>query len=148
MQVFKDKTGRDWTIEINAGEIIRIRAESDGRFDLYDPGKEFAPKETLAGVLASDLPTCWEALWFVCSPAAKAQNMTAADFGRDLADDCLLTAQRKLLEEWRDFFHRLHRQDISYLQHRMLRLHLLRGLLRPFKRRTLSVDHLHHHHLL
>lgn len=106
MQIFRDKSGIEWTVELNAGSIIRIRAESSGRFDFYNPSKD-----ELATTLADDLPTCWEALWFVCSPQAKAKSIDAEQFGRLLADEALLAGQKALLDEWRDFFHRLNRDE-------------------------------------
>jgi hypothetical protein len=50
-------------------------------------------------------------MWFVCSPQAKAKGIDAEQFGKLLADHCLLAAQKELLDEWRDFFHRLSRDE-------------------------------------
>jgi hypothetical protein len=108
MQVFRDKQNQDWTVELSAGQIVRIRAESEGRFDLFDP-----IKGELATQLADDLPACWEALWFVCSAQARARNITADKFGELLADDALLDGQAALFRAWKDFFLRLRRPELA-----------------------------------
>lgn len=102
MQFVKDKNGQDWPVEITVGSIARIRAVSDGRFDLYRP-----EKDNLASTLADDLVTFWELLWFICEVEAKTRNVTAEQFGQGMADELLIDAQTKFLREWSDFFRRL-----------------------------------------
>jgi hypothetical protein len=108
MQIFRDQSDGEWPISLHMGEIIRIRAESNKRFDLFDP-----TKDELAMTLLNDLPTCWEVLWYVCSPTAKAREITAEEFGKRLGDETLLVAQKALFEEWRDFFRRLGREELA-----------------------------------
>lgn len=110
MQVFKDSTGQEWPLEITVQTVVRVRAESSKRFDLYDP-----TKDDLATTLTDDLPTFWEALWYLCSPEAKTRNITPEQFGRLMAGDALIDAQRMFLDEWRDFFHRLHREAMAFV---------------------------------
>lgn len=108
MHCFRDKSGQEWPIELTTGAIVRIRAESSGRFDFFDP-----MKNELCQTLADDLPTCWEALWYVCAPQARERKVSAEEFGRLLADDVLLDAQAALFDEWRAFFRRLRRENLA-----------------------------------
>lgn len=70
-------------------------------------------KGELCQTLADDLPTCWEALWYVCAPLARERQVSEEAFGVLLADDVLLDAQAAMFDEWRDFFRRLRRENLA-----------------------------------
>ena len=108
MHTFHDKENQDWPIDLTVGAVVRICAESEGRFDFFNP-----TKDELATQLADDLCLCWEALWFVCSPLARQRNLTAEQFGLALADDVLIAAQAALFKEWKEFFLRVRRQELA-----------------------------------
>lgn len=107
MQEFRDKTGQAWKIDLPIGEVTRIR-KADARFNLWEP-----TKEDLAQKLFDDLPLFWELLWQVVEPQAVVRNITAEQFGESVAAECLIDAQKKFFDEWRDFFHRLQRPDLA-----------------------------------
>lgn len=122
MQHFTDTTGRQWSIELPIGTVIRVRSTS--RFDLFDSaclcgGSGGGPTEPaslpLSSLLATDLVAFWELLWLLVEPQAKEANVTAEQFGQDMAGDCLLVAQTAFFDEWRDFFLKLKRSDQATL---------------------------------
>jgi chemotaxis regulatin CheY-phosphate phosphatase CheZ len=102
---FKDKSAGTWTIDLNFGAVLRVKAATSGRFNLIDPGAK------LADELAQDEGTFWELLWHVIEPQAAERQIDAAKFGELMAANCLHDARRLLFEEWTDFFRQLHRPD-------------------------------------
>lgn len=113
MTQFRDKNGREWSIDLTIGAVERVkRASRDaGReFDLYDPGGRFGEDgKKLQAVLWSDHSAFWELLWHLCEPQATAAGVTAEQFGDLMAARCLLDARRALWREWEDFFRQLQR---------------------------------------
>lgn len=105
MRQFKDKEAAAWTIDLTIGTVARVKATSEGRFNLIDP----APQ--LADALARDELTFWELLWHLVEPQAQQRNVSAEAFGQAMAADCLHHARRLFFEEWTDFFRQLHRPD-------------------------------------
>jgi len=129
MQTFKDSSGRSWEIDLPIGEVVRIRKASEGRFNLWEPAKD-----DLASQLANEMPLFWELLWFVVEPQALAKNVTAEEFGKALAAECLYDSQKKFFSEWHDFFLRLQRPDLAAVveklaQYRAKALELVRAKL-------------------
>lgn len=106
MQKFKDSGGKCWEIQLPIGEVARIRKASEGQFNLWEPAKD-----DLADRLANDMPLFWELLWHLVEPQAEVASVSADDFGKAMAAECLYDAQKKFFEEWRDFFRRLARPD-------------------------------------
>jgi hypothetical protein len=102
---FKDKHGGSWSLDITIGLVARVKAASDGRFNLLDPGAE------LADELARDELAFWELLWHLVEPQARERNVNAEAFGESMAADCLHKARQLFFEEWTDFFQQLHRPD-------------------------------------
>lgn len=79
MASFKDKTGRSWTIELDAPLIRRVRELFglnlvDLRADPFDR-------------LANDPILQVDVLWILCQEEAKSRSMTDEDFGRALGPD-------------------------------------------------------------
>lgn len=106
MTTFKDKTGAAWSIELPIGTVLRIKRESNDRFNLFDP-------TPLMDKLIGDELEFWELLWHLVEPQAKQQQpaVSAEMFGERLAADCLFEARRLFFLEWTDFFRQLHRPD-------------------------------------
>ena len=105
MRPSKDRESGTWSIDLTIGEVRRVKAASDGRFNLIDP----AP--ILADQLATDELEFWELLWHLVEPQAKSRQVSAEKFGDLMAADCLHNARRLFFEEWTDFFRQLHRPD-------------------------------------
>jgi hypothetical protein len=126
MQKFTDKEGHEWEIELTYGDVLRIKDESKDKFDLAEPKANDLGKR-----LDEDLALFWELLWFIVQPQAalvmptvrelklrgnndaipSMPGITAAEFGRRMAADCLVAADRAFRQEWRDFFHHLQRPE-------------------------------------
>lgn len=121
MRKFKDSQNNTWSIDLTVGTVIRVKQDSDGRFDLFNPqskpGGDCGERELCSVLWAeqmSDWGTIYEVLYRIVEPQL-AEGTTAADFGAALAGDCLLAAQRELLAEWRDFFRALQRPDLALM---------------------------------
>ncbi len=126
MQTFKDREGQEWEVDLPYGEVVRIKEESQGKFDLAEPQKDELGKR-----LDEDLSLFWELLWYIVKPQAaivmpsagelrrrgnaqaipSVSGITAAEFGRRMSGDCLIAADEAFRREWQDFFHQLQRPD-------------------------------------
>lgn len=108
MRTFKDKTGRPWQVDLTIGAVTRVKQASNGRFDLFDAGKN-----NLAESLWTGLEQFWELLWLLVEPQAAAHSppVTAAEFGEAMAASCLVSARQEFFAEWQDFFQTLQRPD-------------------------------------
>ncbi len=102
MRQFKDSTEAVHVIDLNIGNVTRVKNSSDGKFDLFEPTSKIGD-ETLLDSVFSDLPMFWELLCYLVDPP------DPAAFGKAMAADCLIAAQSAFLEEWRDFFQKLQR---------------------------------------
>ena len=112
--IFADKTGRKWSFDMTIGEAIRVKKESEGRFDLFEPSKPMGDngeKSAAFQALQFDVVLFWELLAVCMSPALAAAGVTAEDFGIAMAADCLMSAQDAFFVEWSDFFRQLRRPD-------------------------------------
>ncbi len=94
MRSFKDKKGREWSLELNV--ISAKRVKSDTGVDLLD-------MESLSDKLA-DTYTLVEVLWSMIRKQAEALNVDAEGFGKSLDGDSIELATDALLEEVTDFF--------------------------------------------
>jgi hypothetical protein len=106
MRTFDDKTGHKWRIDLTIGAVTRVKQASDGRFDLFDAGKN-----NLAEQLWTDLEMFWELLWLLVEPEAADHSKTAEQFGEAMAAACLINARQAFFAEWTDFFQTLQRPD-------------------------------------
>lgn len=112
MRKFKDRNGREWSIDLTIGAVARVRKESVKRFDLLDPSSA-VDGEKLSTVLDEDLATVFEVLWHIVEPQAVAAGITAEQFGESMAADCIIAAQAALFAEWLDFFRAVQRPDLA-----------------------------------
>ena len=112
MKEFKDRDGRAWRVDLNIGNVFHVRSASNGRYDLLDPTTDMEG-QALQVVLGTDLVRFWEVLWLLVESQARRDSITAEMFGQSMAADCLVAAQGLFFDEWRDFFHSLHRPDAA-----------------------------------
>ncbi|MCI0362118.1 MAG: hypothetical protein L0211_26855, partial [Planctomycetaceae bacterium] len=100
--------------------VIRVKQESGGRFDLFDPAsKPDGGQRELCSILfaeqMSDWAVVWEVLYLVVRPQLDGKHDSPSAFGEAMAGDCLVTAQKELLAEWKDFFLALQRPDLAVM---------------------------------
>ena len=112
MRKFRDRNGREWSIDLTIGTVARVRKESGKRFDLLNPSS-VVDGEKLSTVLDEDLATVYEVLWHIVEPQAVAAGITAEQFGEAMAADCIIAAQAALFAEWLDFFRDVQRPDLA-----------------------------------
>lgn len=117
MAEFRDSSNFKWTISLPVGAVARVKKDSDGKFNLFDPASKCGDGRTLHEALNEDLGEFWELLWHLLSPQASAAlpPVSPEQFGERMQGDELLQAQAAFWKEWADFFRRLQRQDISLL---------------------------------
>ena len=114
---FKDIKGGEWHIEpLTIGAVLRVKRDSDGRFNLLEPGEAFASNgngkpRALFEVLQFDVVEFWETLAHLLAPEIADRGLTAATFGELLAGDALVEAQDLFFIEWQSFFRQLRRPD-------------------------------------
>lgn len=119
MQKFKDRDGKTWQIELTVGSITRIKQDSGGRFNLFDPDS-LVDGRSLASIVFAEHLSDWATLWELVYFAVEGEKPDAAEFGAAMAGDCLVAAQRALIEEWRDFFRLLQRPDLALVLEKRL----------------------------
>jgi hypothetical protein len=114
MHFFTDSSNGRWEITLPIGTVFRVRAASEGRFDLFDPERE-ADGVKLLAIVTEDrhLLTFWELLFLVIEPQAEQRGINGDQFGLLMAAEHLLDARKAFLEEWRDFFQKLQRADMA-----------------------------------
>lgn len=99
MRQFKDSGEKIYDIDLSIGNVMRVKAASSGRFNLFEPQSQVDGATLLEAI--DDLPTFWELLTYLVAPD------DPAAFGKAMAGRCLIAAHAAFLEEWRDFFHQL-----------------------------------------
>jgi len=99
MRVFKDNAGRTWTLQINVAAVKRVRGLVG--IDLYQLASDGF--ESL-GKLVSNPVDLADVLYCLVKDQADSQKITAEDFGRALAGDCITQAADAFVEELIDFF--------------------------------------------
>lgn len=110
MRTFTDKAGGKWTIELPIGTVIRVKADSDGKFDLFEPFK--VAGKSLTETLWEDLGEFFELLAYLVDDDLQAKGISAAEFGKLMAADCIILARLAFFDEWRDFFRDLQRPNV------------------------------------
>lgn len=117
MRKFKDSTGYEWDINLPFGEIVRVKRESGGEFDLLSPMNDKESK--LAEILDSNLEKFYELLCYLVTPqfgkldCTDVAKFTACEFGQRVASDVLIAAQKQFFLEWSDFFRFANRPEIA-----------------------------------
>ena len=96
--VFKDATGREWTVAISVATVSRVR--SLAKVDIMD-----AIEGKLIPTLMGDVVLLCNVLYAVCKPQADAAGITDEQFGEALLGDALAAGEEALMEAIVDFSH-------------------------------------------
>lgn len=102
MAVFRDKTGRDWHVDINVSSLRRIRDGGLG-VDLLDITDE---RKRVAARLMEDPLLLVGVLYEICRPEISIRNVTATEFGESFDGDAIDSAVDALLESLANFIPR------------------------------------------
>lgn len=100
MQSFKDRLGREWTIEIDFSTAIMLK-KSHLQFDVQ---VALDPESDEFRNIASDLFYRGQLIWLLCEQQAEAAGITPEDFPKGFDGDVLDRAFDSLVLEIIDFF--------------------------------------------
>ncbi len=92
MKVFKDTTGREWTVAVNVSAVKRVR-------DLLGIDLMDALGGSLVSKLISDHVLLVNIVYAVCKPQTDAAGITDEEFGERMAGDAIDDATDALLDE-------------------------------------------------
>jgi len=107
MRVFKDQTGREWTVTVNvweakrAGDLLGVNIL---QLASGDP--------PLLVRLYTDFIFIVDVLWAFCKPQADAKGITEQQFAEAMMGDGLANAHGALMEELTDFFRQNRRPEM------------------------------------
>jgi hypothetical protein len=95
MGVFKDRTGRDWHVDINVSALRRIRTSglNVDLLDVTDSSKDLVQR------LLDDPVLLVGVLYEVCRPEIEQRGVTAEEFGEALSDGGVIDAATTVLLE-------------------------------------------------
>jgi len=96
MRAFRDKIGRDWSVEVNVAAMRRVRGLVG--VDLME-----IVEGTLIERLIRDPCLLCDVLYAVCRPQAEAAGISDEDFGAAMAGDAIEDGTNAMLEELVDF---------------------------------------------
>lgn len=106
MQYFRDKTGKQWEIDIEYGTVKRIKALCG--VDILDlvalDEKSGELKGDLLDRLITDPILLIDVLYATCKPQVDNNNMTDEDFGRGFTGEEIEGATKALINGVIDFF--------------------------------------------
>ena len=97
MQLFKDKTGQEWTLDFNIASAKKLNAR------LKEFNVSFMKPETILNRI-TDILFMADLLYLACKDQADERKMTDEDFGRALSCEVLFYAQKSFLKEYIEFF--------------------------------------------
>lgn len=97
MKTFKDKSGREWIIEITVGSMRRVKS-------LLDIKLTDAISGDLMQRLCSDEILMADLLYVLCKPQADIREVSDEQFGEGLAGSAFNGAVEAFWEELADFF--------------------------------------------
>lgn len=83
MASFKDKAGREWSIQLDALSILKVREESDSRFMLGDESEE----DNTCTRLGDDPITLCMVLYSLCEQQVKSEGLDRDTFLRAVVGD-------------------------------------------------------------
>lgn len=113
---FVDSQNRSWSIELTIGDVLRLKKESEGRFNLLEPEKRLQSdgrEVELRTLLDVDLAEFFECLAILLEPQRAERGTSVEQFGLAMQADHLIAAQSAFFTEWIDFFQKLQRPDAA-----------------------------------
>ena len=96
MRSFKDRTGREWNVQVDVTAAKRLRTLLGFNLVASDFGA------TLEKLLSDPVLIC-DVVYVLCKPQADEAKVTDEDFGRAMAGDAIEAATEVLLAELTDF---------------------------------------------
>jgi hypothetical protein len=109
MQIFKDNSGRSWTLSLTVAAIKRVRAMTTANGDPIDLA-QLGDDPSIAARMVDPMTVC-DVVWCLVKPQADAENITDEQFGEGLTGTAIADAVRALLGELSDFFQTIGRTD-------------------------------------
>lgn len=97
MHVFKDNTGREWTVEVNMLTVKRVK-------NLLDVNIADLNNQEVLNRMQNDMFFVVDLLYVVCKPQADKLNISDEEFAAGLLGDSLVSAIKAFLNSYIDFF--------------------------------------------
>ena len=88
MKKFQDKENGQWTIDLSVGTLRRVKRDSEGKFNLFEPEGDYNGVPLRQALWADDAEF-WEVLYQIVEPEATKREITADKFGELMAAKCL-----------------------------------------------------------
>ena len=98
MHVFKDRDGKDWTIDVNVNTLKRVKSALDVDLMELVSDTRFVDRLTADPCLLVDI------LYVICQPQCLEAGISDEQFGRRMAGDAIEDATGALLGDFVDFF--------------------------------------------
>jgi len=98
MNVFKDKLGRTWDVDINVSIIKHIRKQFNLDLSKFITFEGKTPKSEMLEKLAADPCLLVDVIFLICKAQADEREITDEDFGRAMAGDAIEDATDCLLD--------------------------------------------------
>jgi len=113
MHTFTDTENRLWTLNMTIGAVKRVRAGR--RVNLLDPLSQRRPAKAMHKIplltrIQMDLELLIDVIWLIIKPEADGLGVTDLQFVDALGGDAARDAYEAFMNEWRDFFQRLHHE--------------------------------------
>ena len=101
MRTFKDRTGREWTVDLNITAVKRAKALIG--VDILDLMDETKGTDLLTRIQGNEVLMV-DLVYVLIKPEADAKGITDEDFGGSMAGEAIDAAYMVLLAEICDFF--------------------------------------------
>lgn len=110
MRTFQDAKQNTWRISLPIGTVLRVRDQSGGRFNLFEPSS-LVDGQQLATAIQFDTPLLWEMLAYLIAPQLRKRKVSAKQFGKWMKMANCRDAREAFQSEWLDFFRDANRPD-------------------------------------
>jgi hypothetical protein len=112
MQEFKDKEGKAWQITMNMGDVLRVKARTEGRINLFKSDMDVDGIPLIKAVDSDEL-LLYEIVYCLVEPQAQAANINGEAFAMRMEMENFVSARIAFQLAWSDFFRRLQRPDLA-----------------------------------
>lgn len=106
MRTFKDAAGRDWTLALNFGMALKLKAEGIDLLPTKPSQDDFFMQ------LQTDVFTAFDLLQRLCEEQQKAAGVTPEAFAAAFDADATMRATEALIEEVTDFIQTIRKTDL------------------------------------